>query len=469
MYYPVGVAVSPGGHTLWVVNSDFDLQYNAGTVLALDLDRIRSMIPPLWDPAAEGYPCRNLPLNVATVIYPGKCGAIDLKNPPDGKGSLVASSTEIGAFATDIMIQAPATPTAGDPIARLFIPVRGDPSLTFIEVQDDRQATDISRVLRCGQTDGSPRCSGGFRAGEDPGTNQRGAVLPPEPFGVAATDRGDALVVTHQTTGTLSLVTNPWAGTPTLQFVLGGFPYGAVGIAALPTPRFVTVKGFDYQPGFLATFRAAPEIDLVRYYDDAAAAPARPFITRAATVGITVNSSGVDSRGIAIDATARRDCEGGCSDDLECLRGCASVPAQVFIANRSPPSLIVGEARANVSDTYSDDSIALFDSVPLQFGPSRVNIGRVIDNDGKYHPRAFVSCFDSRAVYIYDGANFRQDTSIRTGRGPHALAFDPKEPFMYIVHFTDSYVGVVDLDRRHTTYGTIVASVGMPRPPRETK
>ncbi|MCU0692255.1 MAG: hypothetical protein MUF54_12720, partial [Polyangiaceae bacterium] len=40
MYYPVGLAISPGGHTLYVANSDFDLQYNGGTVLALDLDRL---------------------------------------------------------------------------------------------------------------------------------------------------------------------------------------------------------------------------------------------------------------------------------------------------------------------------------------------------------------------------------------------------------------------------------------------
>ena len=36
-YYPTGLAVSPGRSVMYVANSDFDLQYNAGTVQALNL------------------------------------------------------------------------------------------------------------------------------------------------------------------------------------------------------------------------------------------------------------------------------------------------------------------------------------------------------------------------------------------------------------------------------------------------
>src|SRR6476661_2185322 len=34
LYFPVGILPSPGGNALYVVNSDFDLQYNGGTVEA---------------------------------------------------------------------------------------------------------------------------------------------------------------------------------------------------------------------------------------------------------------------------------------------------------------------------------------------------------------------------------------------------------------------------------------------------
>ena len=69
---------------------------------------------------------------------------------------------------------------------------------------------------------------------------------------------------------------------------------------------------------------------------------------------------------------------------------------------------------------------------------------------------------------------------IRTGRGPHALAVDTQpdttagakdgHALLYVGHFTDSYMGVVDLDMRHpNTFGTMFASVGTPLAPRESK
>src|SRR5271166_1879210 len=40
-YFPVGMAVSKGGNVLYVVNSDFDLQWNGGTIQSYDLNGIR--------------------------------------------------------------------------------------------------------------------------------------------------------------------------------------------------------------------------------------------------------------------------------------------------------------------------------------------------------------------------------------------------------------------------------------------
>ncbi len=463
MYFPVGLAVSPGGHTLYVANSDFDLQYNSGTVIALDLDRIRSNIPPAWNPQDPAYPCGPLARNNTKLLYPGPCSPISLRNPPDGQGTLVAASVRIGAFATDLI----AVKRPDAPGTRLFLPVRGDPSITWIDVEDD---TEIEPPFARGLFCGGDRCDQQHRAGENPDTNQRKVVLPPEPYGIAASESGDAIVVTHQTTGSISLVTNPWDGVPAMQFFSSGFPSGGVGVAALPVPRYVSASGSDYQPGFLATFRASPEVDLIRYYDDAAAAPARPFLVRAGVAAIRVNASGYDSRGIAIDGSARRACEDECRDDLACLQTCASVPANVYVANRAPPSLLIGETRANVSPTGSDDLVTIYDTIPLTYGASRVLFGSIVNAEGKREPRVFVSCFDARYIFIYDPKGRRIDGQIRTGRGPHAMVLDPEEPYLYVAHFTDSYIGVVDLDQRHTlTYPSIIATLGMPLPPRESK
>jgi len=120
MYFPVGLALSPGGHTLYVVNSDFDLQFNGGTVLALDLDRIRSNVGDLRASLDGNEPCKGVGPNNTTVLYPGPCGPIDLRDPPDGQGSLVRDSVEIGAFATDII----AVARKDAPGARLFVPIQ---------------------------------------------------------------------------------------------------------------------------------------------------------------------------------------------------------------------------------------------------------------------------------------------------------------------------------------------------------
>ena len=84
--------------------------------------------------------------------------------------------------------------------------------------------------------------------------------------------------------------------------------------------------------------------------------------------------------------------------------------------------------------------------------------------------RAFVVCFDSRHVFVYDPERRRVDAEITTGRGPHALAVDAEHGLLYVGHFTDSYVGVVSLDRRFPrTYGRMLATIGSPSAPRASK
>src|SRR5271165_4437383 len=40
-YFPTGLAVSGGGNVLYAVNSDFDLQWNGGTLQSYDLYKVR--------------------------------------------------------------------------------------------------------------------------------------------------------------------------------------------------------------------------------------------------------------------------------------------------------------------------------------------------------------------------------------------------------------------------------------------
>ncbi|RYE88147.1 MAG: hypothetical protein EOO75_13605, partial [Myxococcales bacterium] len=187
-YYPTGLVTSPGGRSLFVANSDFDLQYRAGTVQAIDLERLRGLVARLQPPAADGGPgtgqVRCEALGLATndasdsILYPGACAPIDLDAPPDGQGTLVRNSVNIGAFATDIQVmRQPDTafpgeqgeaggPNAdGSTRARLLLPVRGDPSLTWIDIDDDTGGNQTFQMA-CGQGT-SGRCDDAHRTGVD--------------------------------------------------------------------------------------------------------------------------------------------------------------------------------------------------------------------------------------------------------------------------------------------------------------
>jgi hypothetical protein len=514
LFFPVGLVASPGGNALFIVNSDFDLQFDAGSVQVFDLKALRDTLRPLLagsteDPATL---CSKVGLgpNGSPLMQPGPCA-------PLGLTSFLRGNAKIGAFASDaLFVCRPSADGnkgrcrgeadgARGPRARLFVPVRGDPSVTFFEVDDDRSGGHQDFALDCRQDLNSGRCDDSHRLGIDPSENTRGLTMPTEPFGLAATDGAEALVVTHQavnyngqTTGAVSLFTDRaetgnslFDVKPVLQFVLPGIPAGANGIAPLPVPGVIGQLDYDanYQPGFLVTYRYAAQVDTFRFYDDAYASPARPFVSRTGSAGVSVNASGYDSRSIAIDTTEqspRIACEIGCEDAnayptaanrRDCMFSCASAPLGAYVANRSPASVLVGEINTG-NPTAASEWVRFFDSDPLSFGPSRVVVGRVktrvpdpdADPRRGYRTRVFVICFDARVVYVYDPQERRVEAVVRTGRGPHALAMDPLEPIAYLAHFTDSYIGVIDLDQSHVdTFGTIVASVGVPRPPRETK
>jgi hypothetical protein len=503
LYFPVGMAVSPGATRLYVANSDFDLQFNGGALQAFDLERIRALVPrpcssdadcgqdescdladSRWCVAASGphagKPCGPFGEKSAAqrLLGPGRCGYVSTTKPQDGGSSLVKDAVGISAFATDVIYR----PRPNGPGGRLFVPTRGDATLHYIETIDEREPS-VGFELECGQRGNDGDCNDAHRVGEDPDEeNTRNLRLPPEPFGIAALPDAGAVVLTHQTEGSASLFVNDAAAWgdgvtgfgqgPRLEFVVSGMPRRPIGIAAIPEPAIVAASNLDYQPGFLVTFRDAAEIHLLRFFDDAKAQPERPFLQDVAAVGIAANSISVDSRGIAIDASQRTACENACAPTASgCLLACAGIPLGVYVANRTPATLLIGQTRTNASATSSDDLPQFYSTRPVTFGPSRVIVGEVIDRSGARVPRIFLVCFDSRKILIFDPALQRVEDWIETGRGPHGFTVDigPDHAYGYVAHFTDSYIGVVDLDQRNNTFGTIVLTVGKPTPPRTSK
>jgi len=513
IYYPTGLVVSPGRATLYVANSNFDLQYSGGTVQAIDLVALRDKGRALRDALNEGastQPPRAtaeacaaqvpaLSANDNTTLYPGPCSPVAL-------GSFVKKAVVIGAFASGAAIAVKPDPCDKEVGrgARLFVTVRGDPSVTYFAVTDDRYALcgspaltldpsspcdDPAACLSCGAATSDGRCAESHLVGRDPTKSSRKLTLLGEPIGMDVDDRGESLVVAHQTEDTASLIVNDWKGVPALEYNATGLSPGPTDIASLPIPRIVEENKarIDYRPAFVVSYRAASEFTLLRYEDDAGS---RPFLTRGASAGIATTASASDSRGVAIDGTERRACEDACgeAERQACLRACVEAhPLMVYMANRAPAALVIGRIETKFTEKAGPNGVevtgayelsSFHDSVPLAFGSSRVELGYVVDAQGRLSRRIFAVTFDSRFVFSYDPEARRVDAIIRTGRGPHAIAFDSGEELgadgkmhayatMYVAHFTDSYVGVVDLDTNNrATFGSMYMTLGTPVPPK---
>jgi hypothetical protein len=541
LYFPTGLALDVTPTTdgtapaapehLFIASSDFDLQYRASALASYNLDSIRALVPPNCNTDADctgGLVCDNASADPSffcvadpaqpcapvgehqagdQLFYPGRCASIDPRlSYPNLPAPLISNTVEIGAFATDVIFRSNQG-TDGDTAnydGRLFMPVRGDATLHWIDV-------DPNGGLHCGQSntaDGG--CDDAHRIGDDENVESpNGLRQEPEPFAIAIDDDASNIAVTNQTTGSVSLYANYWQPgvQPALVSVLGGLPSAPVGIASVPVP---TPRPADYEPAFLAVYRDAAQVDLLRVEgtlessanNSSATGPYAPrVLTHAGSIGINANSVGSDSRGIAIDDSARR------ADYAVCNAPCENLPADqvaacqqqnlacflaahqpsVYVSNRAPASLLIGAFMPDPGYVVGTSELPAFsDSIPLTLGPARVVLGKVrvpttrstgsdvtVDaTSGNFalELRVFVVCFDSRRIYIYDPVRRVIDAIVTTGRGPYALAIDEQRGFGYVAHFTDSYLGVISLDQRFPqNYAAIVASVGVPSAPRASK
>ncbi len=632
-YFPTGIVVSPGRNALYTANSDFDLQYNGGTVNVVDstdATGLRGTLGPLLAGIrcsggsldACGAPnappgvslqqfCNSIPMSTGNHPLDGACqvggdcvsgycligsdGVDGTCQPcqlnPDGttnqyvcQGRCIDGTCMLDLATNQILSPAACTPVdppfrwaatigafasgaviALDPTsagARLFVPVRGDPSITWFYIPDDRQGVANPWQLDCGQGVNAARCADSHRVGVDPYDNFRDLDLPVEPVGLDISTDGKAIVTAHQiaTTPAIGLTVNQWqyacpnlspsvgdpeTGCPVFEYYLTGavaagptevvhikpaaliastaaacaaaqaqctaaqtacstaqsncttMPSTCSGVEAVckaATTACAPVRkvcpGVAYQTSFAVTYNLTPRIDIFGVNYDAESSPARPFLNFESSGSITVNATGTDSRGLAIDTSARDACEAACAPtDYACQRACTGTPLLAYVANRAPPSLLLGQVQTTVVDNAGEatngagssafDLMEIYDTVPLTTGPSKVALGTAIGPDGNPRTLVFAVAFDTRFIHVYDPVEQQIIYHIRTGRGPQAIAFDtcitdcaPGEAphaYLYVGHFTDSYIGVVDLDMRHggDTFGTMFASVGLPLPPIE--
>jgi hypothetical protein len=404
LIYPTAIALSPDASRLFAVSANSDLRWSSGSVLALDLEAIDDLVSQ-W---------------LALPLDPGRCQgqsgplASDACACDPGDPAILScdqalvirdGGVRIGNFATDLDVQ-----DLGNGELRLFVPVRGDPSVTWIGYRGDRLTCD-------GNDAGYPLCDEDRILGfaDDPARGLRA-----EPFDVFVDPASDYAVVTHLQRAAVSLIQAPRDGVPALiDEMIDLFSsdslgrQAALGVAARPASGAAS-------PLLYVTSRSENRIQML------SVAPAQgASLAQLAPAGyFLLNSVGPssDSRGIAFNADGTR----------------------AYIANRNPPMLHVLDTALTPEGTPRNQALATIELCRDPANLAAVDLGD--GTDPLRDTRVYVACFPEGQVWAIHPESGVVEASIATGAGPHALAVDAQRKRLYVVNFLDHSIAVVELD-----------------------
>jgi hypothetical protein len=480
--FPGSALVDPDGRWLYVANSNADLRYNNGTLVAVDLnavaaDRVDTPTHPApWTvcPGAD-YVRKD------TDTFPCCWDFLDhtILDCDERKYIPIDSTIEIGSFSAGMVFQPFTEPTCppnlmsptdrhdcnahcpGDTVdGRLFIGVRGNSSLTYV---DTSRVLDAALGKRpsfglCTPPGGSP---GACMVNQMPGPVGIPAtgtppvvaptLVPDEPYALALDLQQDLLYVghlrgdvNHPDTGGISLfdVSRPTAYEPGHEpyappKFLGASPsvFNADGNGNFGITSLTLRNGEVYA----SSRYVANVVNVVPSLDAPSCTSPQDPMTITVSAGSDVFTTplvGTEIRGIQF------------LDD-----------ARAFALQRVPPALVG-------FDTSKDPAaFGNFASDVIETCSAPTFLQAFDAGEGM---RLYVTCFDAGQIYVFDPDVPRLVTVIDTGRGPAGLAFapssqDPAAPRLaFIVGFSLNSIGVLDLTPGSPTQYHVIQRLGFP-------
>jgi len=408
LYFPTGMDVAPDQSVLFVASANSDLRYDSGTVAVLSLPEIDEIVAG-WLTSGQvpsGRDCQQDLMIPYTLV----CDEEEVVLPD--------ASVRIGNFATDLAVQ----DLSGDDDLRLFIAVRGDPSLTWVDWD--------GQDLACGGDGDYPECDDQHRLTQLRGDEDLSG-LPDEPFSLFVDSGNGYAVITHLTTGAVSLADAPPDGAPpVLSDALGNLfapdpntnVRGAVGAAGrlpgTPNDRIYVTSRTESRVQTLLVSRPPGELPSL--------VPAEYFF-----LNRVLPSN--DGRDITFSSDGQR----------------------AYIVNRNPPMLHIIDTSLGELGVPRNEFLA---GVELCQQASNLTVA-----DAGRGDRIFVACFGNGQVWSIDPRGAVVDAIIDVGRGPHAVVASPARQKLYVTNFLEDTVAVIDLTPESTTENRVVLRVGRAR------
>jgi len=460
-HFPAGLVLDPGGKFLYVSNANSDLKYSGGTIMMIDLER--------FDRAVKAF--RGEPTDAVSVADAKTC----IKDPldpmvvdcPETSFVLADQTVKVGNFAGNMQLR-----DFGDH-RRLFVGVRGDPSVTFIDVYPNGAPAPDGRMLRC--FDGStnlagitspPACASNhqiqfFQCTGDPscmmgnGTYPAGKqLIPTEPFGMML-DEGNLangspyhrLVLSHLKEGRISIVDADAAGGDTsIQYVSNPFfpedsqhRHGAFSLA----PQH---PGTGASSLWYLTSNIQPSLATFRIADANVVIPAVNFSIA------SLFSNGSDLRSLVFQPDGNR----------------------MFVTENAPPSVLVFDTSPQTGPVMpGQPQAALRDVIDVCTLPSHLEMYPLVWQGPAGTPprtllRLYVMCFIANQIMVVDPDRAGVDDTILVGRGPNDIVFRSGpgiSPRAYVTNFSEHTIGLVDLQPGSPTEHRMTARIGLPVPP----
>lgn len=401
-FYPTGLRLSPSGRTLFVTNGNSDLRYNGSTLMALDADRLHAMA---GDPLSFSS-CSADPGNPSEFLCP-----LD--------DALIRTVVRLGSYAGHMVIL-PA-PDGSSMAYRLMVAVRGDPSLTLVDVYEDTEGRVTCLDCGAGCDASWPRdCNASHKITRDDG-------LASDPFRILTFDDLHYAVVTHLNSPYLTVVdyaVDPPVVSQVLDARMVRNVNGYVG-------SYDIVRGPGSEPTFYVSNSYGADIAWFAWQ----------YIPEL-------------GRDMAVPAgSIYLQSPWGPYETGSELRGLAFSPdgTQLHAAMRYPPAVVTFDVE---QDAQGRTRLLPAGTTEVSSQPGLMQTNPSMGN------RLFVASFPEGEILELDTQLSTWVQRIAVGLGPHEFLFFPESrgAGMYVVNFADGTLSMISLadgfGRRLGRFGT---------------